>query len=248
VDGIDAVPTPHQVFFAIIPIIYCQDALVNLMQYMNRQVPLSQEEKQKREEEQLQRAAELKLRNNRLGVTVFQFSWIMAFLALIFSYWLLGFSEGWRPSPEQAPNFVLPTIATIALIVSGLVARQALKVVMQTEPKTKVGLTPAFSKLWLVAMALGIGFVVIMLQQFFAVPYDPMTARFGLVYRLMIGYHAFHAIVTLIMFFQVWRFGADHRYHRENFWAVEGTAKLWYFVIVAWLLFYIVLYLPFTRF
>src|SRR5262245_7329250 len=195
------------------------------MQYMNRQISLSQEEKEKREAERLQREAELKLRNNRLGVTVFQFSWIMAFVALIFSYWLLGFSEGWRPSPEQAPNPVLPTIATIALLLSGFVARRALQVVMQTEPKAKTGQSPSFSNLWLLALALGIGFVIVMLQQFFAVPYDPMTARFGLVYRTMIGYHAFHAIVTLIMFFQVWRFGADHRYNRENFWAVEGTTK-----------------------
>jgi nitric oxide reductase NorE protein len=215
------------------------------MQYMNRQIPLSQEEKQKREEERLQHEAELKLRNNRLGVTVFQISWIMAFVALIFSYWFLGFSEGWRPSPELAPNPLLPSLATLALILSGVLARQALKIVERTEPKAKHGQAPAFSRTWLVAFALGVAFVAVMMQQFYAMPFDVEVERFGMIYRLMIGYHAFHAVVTLIMFFQVWRFGADHRYHSANVWAVEGTTRLWYFVIVAWLLFYAVLYLPF---
>jgi heme/copper-type cytochrome/quinol oxidase subunit 3 len=215
------------------------------MQYMNRQIPLSQEEKQKREEERLQQQAELRLRNNRLGVTVFQFSWIMAFLALIFAYWLLGFSEGWRPSPELAPNPLLPTIATFVLLASGFLARQALKVVERTEPKAKHGQKPAFNNLWLGALALGIVFFVMMMQQFSAMPYDSEAARFGMLYRVMIGYHAIHAVVTLFMFFQVWRFGADHRYNSANVWAVEGTTKLWYFVIVAWLLFFAVLYLPF---
>lgn len=215
------------------------------MQYMNRQVPLSAEEKLKREEEKLKREAELKLRNNRLGVTVFQVSWMMAFVALLIAYWQLGFNEGWRPSTELAPNPILPTVATAALLLSGFLARQALKIVESTEPKAKVSLEAPFRKTWLIALGLGLVFFVIMMQQFFAMPYDTEVARFGMIYRLMIGYHAIHAVVTLFMFWQVWRFGADHRYHSENVWAVEGTTKLWYFVIVAWLLFYAVLYLPF---
>jgi heme/copper-type cytochrome/quinol oxidase subunit 3 len=215
------------------------------MQYTNRQVPLSAEEKLKREEEKLKRDAELKLKNNRLGVTVFQISWMMAFVALLIAYWQLGFNEGWRPSPELAPNPILPTIATAALLLSGFMARQALKIVEATEPKAKLSQDAPFRRTWLLALGLGLVFFVIMMQQFFAMPYDTELARFGMIYRLMIGYHAIHAVVTLIMFWQVWRFGADHRYDSENVWAVEGTTKLWYFVIVAWLLFYAVLYLPF---
>jgi hypothetical protein len=32
------------------------------------------------------------------------------------------------------------------------------------------------------------------------------------------------------------------QYNARNFWAVEAGAKLWYFVIVAWIMFYAVLY------
>jgi hypothetical protein len=33
-----------------------------------------------------------------------------------------------------------------------------------------------------------------------------------------------------------------HDYGALNFWAVEAGAKLWYFVLVAWMLFYVVIY------
>jgi len=33
------------------------------------------------------------------------------------------------------------------------------------------------------------------------------------------------------------------RYNPVNFWSVEAAAQLWYFVVVAWLLFFVVLYI-----
>lgn len=216
------------------------------MQYMNRQYPLSETEKKKREEERAQKDRETALKNNRLGVTVFQVSWIMAFIAIVIAYWQLGFTEGWRPSLELAPNPILPTIATLTLLVSAWFARSAWKIVEQTDPQAENNSKPAFQQPWLIATVLGALFFGIMMQQFFAIPSgDAPELRFGMIYRLMIGYHAFHAIVTVFMMIQVYRFGADHRYHSENVWAVEGATKLWYFVIVAWLLFFAVLYAPF---
>ncbi len=216
------------------------------MQYMYRQYPLTAEEKKKREEERAAHEKEQRLSNNRLGVTVFQVSWIMVFIALIVVYWQLGFTEGWRPSADLAPNPILPVVATVLIILSGFFARRGWKIAETTEPKAKADLKPAFQQSWLIAIVLGIAFFAIMMQQFFAIPVgDEPELRFGMIYRLMIGYHAVHAIAILFMMFQVYRFGSDHRYNSENFWAVEGSTKLWYFVIVAWLLFYAVLYTPF---
>ena len=73
------------------------------MQYLNRQYPLTQTEKKQRAEEQAKQERQQRLSNNRLGVTVFQVSWIMAFIALIVVYWQLGFTEGWRPTADLAP-------------------------------------------------------------------------------------------------------------------------------------------------
>jgi len=37
--------------------------------------------------------------------------------------------------------------------------------------------------------------------------------------------------------------GRAGAYNAVDNWGVEGAAKLWYFVVVAWILFYVVLYI-----
>src|SRR5690606_27577030 len=105
-----------------------------------------------REAEQAAREREQRLSNNRLGVTVFQVSWIMAFVALVVVYWQLGFNEGWRPAPELAPHPIMPVIATVALLISGFFARQAWKIAEHTEPKIKTDQKPAFQRPWMIAI------------------------------------------------------------------------------------------------
>lgn len=207
------------------------------MQYVRREYPLSEEEIEARKQEKLKREKELRLRNNRLGVTVFQISWIMIFIAMLVTYWQLGFDPGWRPSPEQAPGPLFPTIATIALIASTWLAHRSLQIVRHTAEEE----APRFLDTWLFSLILGTAFLIIMIWQFFEMP----ALLFGLIYRLLIGFHAVHAIVIGFMMFQVWRLGRDGRYTSENFWSVEGAMRLWDFVLIAWILFYAVLYIPF---
>lgn len=207
----------------------------NAMQYVDGHT-LTQEEKAEREQRRLEREAEMRLRNNRLGLTVFQGSWILAFVCLVIAYWQIGFSPEWRPSASERPDMVLPTIATLGLLLSTWYARSGLKAVEADRIK-------AFLSRWLIAMGLGVVFFVIMVSQFFAVPASTDGQQYGFIYRLMIGYHAFHTLVIGIMMVQIWRLGRQGRYHADNSWSVEATAKLWYFVTVAWVLFYVVLYL-----
>lgn len=216
------------------------------MQYVNRQYPLTEEEQQSLEEAREAKEKEQTLSNNRLGVTVFQISWMMIFVALIVVYWQLGFTEGWRPTADLAPEPILPLVATVIILISGFLARQGWKIAEQTEPKAENDIKPAFQRPWMISIVLGFIFFGIMMQQFFALPLDgTVEHRFGMIFRMLIGYHALHAIAILFMMIQVYRYGADHRYNSENYWALEGSTKLWYFVIVAWLLFYVTLYLPF---
>jgi heme/copper-type cytochrome/quinol oxidase subunit 3 len=208
----------------------------NTMQYMDNYRPLTTEEREEREAKREEREAEMKLRNNRLAITVFQISWIMVFVCLIVVNWQLGFSPEWRPDGFQRPDTLLPTLATVALIASTVLAHFAWKAVERDNVKQ-------FMQQWLLAIVLGVVFMLIMVTQFFATPASNNGEQFGFVYRLMIGYHWLHAIVIGFMMFQVWRLGRIGRYHAENTWAVEGTTKLWYFVLVAWLMFYVVLYM-----
>ena len=60
----------------------------------------------------------------------------------------------------------------------------------------------------------------------------------------MTGFHVVHALAIMAVMLRVYRGGSRGEYSggEHAAWAVEGAAKLWYFVVVAWLLFYVVLY------
>ncbi len=205
---------------------------------MQPTMSLNAEEKRRLRAE---REAAMRLKNNKLGITVFQISWIMVFVALIIVYWQLGFNEGWRPTPEQKPGFLAPALATLALLVSTYFARSALSAIKANDVST-------FQQRWLASIGLGFVFLAIMMQQFFAfvtVKIEGLTSasNYVSIYRLMIGYHALHALMIGLMMVQVYRFSRVGRYHEKNTWTVEATVRLWYFVMVAWLMFYVVLYL-----
>ena len=186
-----------------------------------------------------EREAAMRLKNNKLGLTIFQASWILVFVALIVVYWQLGFNEGWRPNPEQKPGFLWPALATLALLVSTYFAWSALRELKQ---KDKPGLIDTFQSRWLAAIGAGVVFLLIMIQQAINIA-NPEGTQYASIYRVMIGYHAIHALIVGLMLIQVYRYSQYGRYNAENNWTVEAAARLWYFVTVAWLMFYVVLYL-----
>jgi len=193
---------------------------------------LTRAEKEQRRKE---REAALRLKNNRLGLTVFQISWIMVFVAMIVVHsWVRFSSLEWPPEGVSSPNPILPTLSTIGMIASMLLAHQATKAV-------KADNLAQFKTYWLATLGLAVAFFLVMIYQFSVI--DLADGQYAFVFRLMIGYHGIHAIVVGIFMVQVFRYALRGQYHAGNFWAVEGTERLWHFVAIAWILFYIVLYL-----
>jgi heme/copper-type cytochrome/quinol oxidase subunit 3 len=183
-------------------------------------------------EEQLTREELQALRNRRTGMFIFQVSWIMAFVCLVIVNWQMRFSPQWLPPGSEPMGVMLPTIATAALLLSAWLARRALLAV-------QVGHSGAFLKQWQAAIGLGILFVAIMLYEWAVIPTGTQYAQ---VFRLMTGFHAFHAFVIGGYMIGVYAGGRRGQYGPLDFWAVEAGAKLWYFVVIAWILFYIVIY------
>jgi heme/copper-type cytochrome/quinol oxidase subunit 3 len=68
----------------------------------------------------------------------------------------------------------------------------------------------------------------------------PPSGQYSDVFRVMVGFHGVHALVIGGFLVNVYRHG--ERYNPLHFWPVEAAANLWYFVTVAWLLFFVVLY------
>ncbi len=181
-----------------------------------------------------EKEAAIRLKNNKLGITIFQASWILVFVCLIIVNWQLGYTPGWRPT--EKPNIILPIVATIALLASTYFAWSAVKMVKADHVQT-------FQQQWLYATGLGAVFLAIMFQQIFSLPPGGTGTQYVYLYRAMIGYHALHALVIGVMMVQVFRYSQHGNYHAGNHWVVEATARLWYFVTVAWVMFFVVLYL-----
>lgn len=183
-------------------------------------------------------AAEMRLKNNRLGMTIFQISWIMVFLALIVVNWQLRFSYAeWPPAGVAPFNPLLPSAATLALLLSSLLVKRSLGALRAQS-------LGGFLVLWRGAMALGIAFMAIIVYEFATVSDAAMATQYGLTMRLMTGFHFLHALAILAIMLRIYRSGAAGAYSGDEHdsWPVEGTVKLWYFVTVAWIMFYVVLY------
>lgn len=194
---------------------------------------LTPDEKRERERLRAERDAAMRLKNNKLGVTIFQASWIMVFICLVIVFWQMRYSPDWLRAGFSTPDVLLPSIATVLILASAWFCRSALHAI-------RAGTLARFMTQWRFAIGTGVGFFVLMLSQMLALPNE--AGQITTVYRLMIGYHAIHALVIAFMMVQVYRFAQVGRYHAQNYWSVEATTRLWYFVVVAWIMFYIVLY------
>ncbi|MEO0564781.1 MAG: cytochrome c oxidase subunit 3 [Chloroflexota bacterium] len=191
------------------------------------------------------REAEQEVNNRRLGILIFQISWIMAFVALVIVNWQLRFQyESWPPPNVEAMGVLLPTLATI-LLFGGVVAARRARRAAETEQ------TDRFINLWSVAVGTGGVFVIIMAYEWWHVGVvDVEGTQYQSVFRLMTGFHMLHAVVVGAWMGNILNNAVQARqypdelpqYGPNRIWPVEAAVHLWDFVFVAWLLFYVVLY------
>lgn len=207
---------------------------------------------EEREARRLAREQQQTLDNRRLGLLIFQISWFMAFIALTVVNWQLRFSySSWPPPNVEAMGVVLPTIATLLLLGGVMFARRARQQIMMDA-------TNDFLRSWAWVIGMGTVFVLVMAYEWVHVGLVDVTdSQYQSVFRLMTGFHSLHALAVGAYMVNIWR-NARHamqvdagqasddanvvRYGSDNYWPIESAAKMWDFVFIAWLLFYIVLY------
>ncbi len=180
----------------------------------------------------LTREEALALKNRRTLVTLFQASWILVFVLLA------AISLQIRSTAESLPTLnivqvLVPALATAGILASGWAVWDSLRAI-RADDRVR------FLARWRVALALGAAFVVIMLAVLAANPYSGVYSQ---IFRVMIGYHALHALVIGGWMVQVLRNAVHGAYASDDHWGVEAGVRLWAFVIAAWVLFYVVLYL-----
>lgn len=184
-------------------------------------------------EQQLSREELQALRNKRSGLAIFQFTWILVFVCLVVVNWQLRWTQpSWPPPGVEAPSPLLPTIATIGMLASVWLTRRAVQAIKADDQA-------GFLKNWRAVLVLAVVFVVILIYDWISLPYSGIYSD---VFRTMTGFHGVHALVIGVFMGMIDRGARAGLYGPGNFWPVEGAAGLWYFVVVAWLLFYVVLY------
>lgn len=186
-------------------------------------------------EHQLTRDEVIALKNKRTGLFLFQLSWILVFVCLIFVNWQLRYSyESWPPPGVAKMGLGLPSIATLLLAASAFMARGALRAAENR-------LAADFLARWRLVLVLGGVFVAMMSYEWLIAP---MGTQYGTLFRVMTAFHAVHALVIGLYMFSIYRTAAQQPDDdtAQRLWAVEAGAKMWYFVAVAWFMFYLVLY------
>lgn len=185
-------------------------------------------------EKELSRDELIALKNRRTGVTVFQISWIMVFVCLsVVNLQIRSNYPSWPPPGVEGLEPILPTVATLGLLASAWMAHKGLKAI-------RAGERAPFLTQWRLALALGAGFILIMAYEWVSVQF---SGQYSTVFRVMVAYHAVHALAVGYIMWRVYQTGLAGGYTALRHWAVEAAAKLWYFVVVAWVLFYTVLYI-----
>jgi heme/copper-type cytochrome/quinol oxidase subunit 3 len=192
----------------------------------------------------------LRLKNKRNAVSIFQASWILAFVCLaVVNLQLRTSSPEWPPLGVEKLNPVLPTIATLGLLASIPLVRRGVRSISADG-------TTAFLVQWRAALVLGLAFVGIMAFEWITVPPLPMTevtlanrqtvvtalSQYNAIFRVMTAFHMVHALAIGGYMINVWRSARRGELSSADYWPAEAGAKLWYFVVIAWMLFYVVLY------
>lgn len=185
-------------------------------------------------QDSLKRAELLQQRNRRTGLAIFQLSWILVFVCLVVVNWQLRSNHAsWPPPGVSAPSALLPGLVTLGLLLSAWLARRATRALAARQRDD-------FQRQWYAALGLGVLFMLVMGAELLRMSDADV---YGDVFRMMTAFHLLHALaIGLFMSMIAWGVRAG-RVSASNLWPAQGAASLWVFVVVAWLLFYPVLYL-----
>jgi cytochrome c oxidase subunit 3/cytochrome o ubiquinol oxidase subunit 3 len=142
------------------------------------------------------------------------------------------------PTPREVLE--TPIFFTICLLSSSLTIHVAGKVLER-------GKHGAFLTLWLLTIVLGGFFMFGTGREWHRLIYDRgltiSTNLFGTTYYSLVGLHAFHVTVGLIMLCIVAAFGLTGRFGAEQSRRIDVLAMYWHFVDAVWVVVFTVVYI-----
>ena len=159
------------------------------------------------------------------------------FAMFVIAYLFYTGKSAYGPQPKDVLE--LPVFSTIALLSSSVT-------IWLSEQAIEHGKVRKFS-LWLgVTILLGVIFMVATGQEWYTLIYhDGLTLQtnlFGTTFYSLVGLHASHVIIGLIMLTLLWIFSLTGHVHPRHAERIQTLALYWHFVDAVWVVVFTVVY------
>jgi cytochrome c oxidase subunit 3/cytochrome o ubiquinol oxidase subunit 3 len=141
------------------------------------------------------------------------------------------------PTPREVLE--IPYFGTVCLLSSS-------GFIMLAERAIEHGKMAAFTGWWAFTMLLGLIFLGDTAREWYTLIHDHNltihTNLFGTTFYSLVGLHASHVIIGLIMMFVVLSFALARKVHPEHAYRVKVLALYWHFVDAVWVVVFTVVY------
>ncbi len=176
-----------------------------------------------------------------LGMYLFIASELIAFITLLFIlFWLRsGLVGDWPPPDQPRLPLGITGINTVFLLFSGYTMHRAYRAVKQN-------LTAQLTRWLMITCVLGVvfltvqGFEWIRLIRF---GLSMTSSLYGAMFYTIIGLHAVHVLVTVLVLLYLWVRSSSGAYTAEKHTGVVLGYLFWLFVVLIWPVLYVLVYL-----
>jgi len=155
---------------------------------------------------------------------------------LLFTYFYLAAQSEQHWPPDGLPVLLMPGVNTLILLASSVFVWACERCIQRRLMRWSLASMA-------LALMLGIGFVVIQLNEWSKLTYDMTSNLYGSLYFTITGFHMLHVIVGLIILMVLLLWLALGYFDHRRYAAVTIGGLYWHFVDAVWLFVFTTLYL-----
>ncbi|PPK72204.1 cytochrome c oxidase subunit 3 [Methylobacter tundripaludum] len=155
---------------------------------------------------------------------------------LLFTYFYLAAQSEQHWPPDGLPVLLMPGLNTLILLASSIFVWACERCIQRRLMRWSLASMA-------LALMLGIGFVVIQLNEWSKLTYDMTSNLYGSLYFTITGFHMLHVIVGLVILMVLLLWLALGYFDHRRYAAVTIGGLYWHFVDAVWLFVFTTLYL-----
>jgi cytochrome c oxidase subunit III len=171
-----------------------------------------------------------------LGMVLFVASESMFFAAFLAIYALNYSSHStWPPKEIPTPSIALPTVMTVAMVLSSVVIQMGLRAIRR-------GRTRPFTRLLAITLALGVVFVALQVAGFSGLGFGIKDGPYGSLFYVMSGVALAHVVGGVVLLAMVLARTASGQLSMVRHEPAEAATIYWHFVVIMTVVLYVAFY------